>query len=238
MADALLDKSLDALIEENRNKLGTKGRKGSGVRVGNSAAAASRLGRGGLKGRNNYGVQQQQTGRRQRAPLELGTQGKKIGKTGRRAGTFGVIPPFPFGMAPPFGMPPPFAFPPMGTFPEMGAPSTRQGGRGAGPGKKYVQRDPDRDSKWVHDMHDPTEDLPKRRNTNTVTAPPGTKLQISNLHYNVSDQDIKELSPQWGSWSALALTMMSQVDPCAQLQLCSSAVLTPPKPCSSMEVSH
>ncbi len=119
--------------------------------------------------------------------------------------------PPPYLMPPPYmgAMPPPFPFD-AGMLPP-GMPAA--GGRAqrarfaaaAAGGKQYVPRDPDADAKWNHDMYQ--EGPPPRRGQRTRLAAAGatmglasrgsapslTKLRVTNLHHDVSEQDINEL---------------------------------------------
>lgn len=123
---------------------------------------------------------------------------------------------------PPFPMPPPeLMMPPFGMLPGGGgaggrggrggggfAPLTVQmsdrlagqnlahqrGSRGMGPGPSKPRPNPDGPGKWLHDLHNPTDmGPPKFGRPDGPPSVPNSRLKISNLHYNVTPQDLKEL---------------------------------------------
>mmetsp|Transcript_23927 Transcript_23927/g.52365 ORF Transcript_23927/g.52365 Transcript_23927/m.52365 type:complete len:348 (+) Transcript_23927:151-1194(+) len=203
MAEANLSKSLDAIIEENRNKelsksrprpSGGKDRKGGrgGARKENIGSAAKRdkkrrPGGGGGGGAGGAGGG--------RAPMDEDEYGlaprRQGGNQGRRRGGYaglgvqarGVAKrqggPKRGGEAPKFldRMPPEFAVP--GPVRVRGLPPP-------------FKRDPDLDDKWAHDMFDFNERGAPRRPRERVPAI-GTDLIVNNLAHEVSEQDIEEL---------------------------------------------
>ena len=211
-------KSLDELISEK-----VKSVKPKGVRVGTQSGKIKVQRQGGQKQQNKPQQQKQQ----QKAHVldrALEVKNKKIGKQHgqnqqkqrKHNPQQRVLAPPPFPVPPPElmmsmlgGMMPGADFAPLNKHMSNRLSGMRnniapqRGNRGRNPGPLRIRPDPDAIDKWENDMYNPVDmGLPKRGKLAGPPSVPNTRLKISNLHYNVSEKDIRELFESVGTLRA------------------------------------
>uniref|UniRef100_A0A7R9VIA3 RRM domain-containing protein n=1 Tax=Chlamydomonas euryale TaxID=1486919 RepID=A0A7R9VIA3_9CHLO len=209
MSNALLDKSLDALIEER-----TKSSKG--VRVKPTSAFAKKkvtaqVGRSAENGGSAPGGASTRGAPSRDAPGRgarsggMGVTGGRIVKKGgnRVAGRTVTAMEDEHGALVPVMMVPASRL--TGRMAgRMGRPiPASMGDDGLPPPSQHIRKDPDADGKWTHDLFDAREQggAPRRR-----VAPPsqlrvetGTRVRVANIHRDVTRTDLQELFQECGT---------------------------------------